>query len=127
MKLKQAKGKVQKFKRGDLVTGHDQSYERSIYKFIEGIGGSKNEGIFEIVSYAGTTNEQIIADLLKQGIAQSLINSKIRGARAYAEFRLATWMEIKISSTRSHKKLLNLLNKLGVLDKLHKRQLYGRQ
>lgn len=84
------------FKVGDLVTGTDRHYERSIYRLEEDLNGEI--GQYMIVSYAGKTD---------------FPNTKAY-ARIHDEFRLADPIEIKKSSTRSHKHLKMLLYLLRV-------------
>jgi hypothetical protein len=100
------------FKLGDLVTGKDRSYERSIYKLVA--QHNDNTGIYEIVSFKGRTNELIVSELLAKGVSQSDINSVTQHLRNHSEFRLATWLEIKRSSTNSHHVLMAFLWKLDV-------------
>jgi len=88
------------FKIGDLVTGTARHYERSIYRLIKDLDG--HEGIYRIVSYKG----KVFKD--------DPSNGKLDYNREHSEFRLPTWMEIKISSTRSHHRLFDMLELLGI-------------
>lgn len=96
------------FRLGSLVTGGDRHYERSIYRLDKDLNGYV--GQYRIISYRG----KVFTD-------DDLANGRLDYQREHAEFRLATWMEIKVSSTRSHHRLFDLLAKLGIRSARNKR------
>lgn len=116
MRLKKQKWmKDPVFKPGDLVTGIDQSYRRSIYRYIgPSPCGTKGKGLYEIESYDGRDNAKIIEKALAAGHTQEQIWSITRHTRMNGEFRLARWIEVKMSSTKSHQRLIELLWALGI-------------
>jgi hypothetical protein len=92
------------FKKGALVTGKNRSYKRSIYKFIKPTA-DPDIGIFEFISLNGQTRKD------HQRMAKQPV-SAYKMPRDYAEFRLATWFEVKSSTTKTHHKLMSVLRRL---------------
>lgn len=83
---------------GELVTGRDRHYERSIYEFIKDEGGG--EGLYKIHAYKGRTDFTQVKEFYN---------------RDHNEFKLATWIEIKCASSRSHIELKNFLSLLKII------------
>jgi hypothetical protein len=94
------------FNIGDLVTGHNRSYQRSIYQ-LESIVDS-NYGIYKFISYKSQTYDELV----RKGYSQGQLFTH----RAHNEFRLATKMEILYSCTKTHARLFIFLYKLGATD-----------
>jgi hypothetical protein len=86
------------FKHGDLVTGIDRTFIRSIYKFIDDIDGDL--GRYEIFAYKGRTDFR---------------NEPTMYNRLHSDFRMATKLEIKKASTTSHIRLKNFLSLLKII------------
>ena len=94
------------FKVGDLVTGIDRSYKRSVYKFIS-TTESDNIGIFEFQSLNGS-----VVDSYKDSKAP---RHTYEFSRLYSEFRLANRDELNENDKyRSSYKLLKLLRLLKI-------------
>lgn len=94
------------FNRGDLVTGLDRSYKRSIYKFLSSTENPEF-GLFEFQSLNGNT----VVMYKMQGFKQS----KFEGVRAYSEFRLAEPFEaLENNRLIARDCVRSLLKKLGV-------------
>jgi hypothetical protein len=95
------------FEPGDLVTGKDRSYKRSIYKILS----STEDPDIVLVEFQslGYKNVQMWKD---NGASQS----SYQFFREYSEFRLATRQEIDESSnTKTQYALIRLLKKLGMV------------
>ena len=101
------------FKSGDLVTGIDQSYKRSIYRYIESTG-QKGISLYEIVSLDGRDYDKERESHRAIGRSEEDIDKIYRRERNDGEFRIATWMEIKRSTTHSLEILVSLLWDLGI-------------
>lgn len=88
------------FRVGDLVTGTDRRYARSIYRIESLIDDER--GMYRIVSLSGR--------VYPKDLENGLFENKHDG------FRLATNMEIKISSDSNHTRycLIRLLSNLGI-------------
>lgn len=103
------KSKFPSYNRGDLVTGKDRSYKRSIYKYI-GPSVDPLYGEFEFVTLGENTAEQYMRG------HRFTDKSAITFRRLFAEFRKATPKEIKKSNqTRARYLLRFLLFRLGIL------------
>lgn len=93
-------GPVCPFKVGDLVTGKNRSYRRSIYKLVR--ADDNSVGTYGIVSFNGQTQ----------------FTSGQTGRRYHSEFRLASAFEVKISASdlaeRAFDKLKFVLDRLNV-------------
>lgn len=74
-----------KFKVGDLVTGKDRSYRRSIYKFLSSTE-SANIGLFEFQS--------LRSDVVERWKDRGAPSHLYRMNREYSEFRKATPGEV---------------------------------
>ena len=96
------------FKPGDLVTGKDRSYKRSIYKMLS-TSENPETGLFEFQSLGPYCVDRYI-DMGSKSVQYQFI-------REYAEFRLANRQEIAVSNrTRSQYRMLKFLERLGILD-----------
>src|SRR5690606_1052831 len=89
--------------KGDLVTGIDRTYERSIYKIID---IEEGRCLVEFVSFRGVTKKQ----WMEQDSSYS--EKDFIRWRSLAEFRPAERMEVLRSSTKAHLHLLYLIRKL---------------
>jgi hypothetical protein len=91
---------------GDLVTGVDRTYSRSIYECVEIIDAV--EGVYKPVAYKGK--------LISAEEAKSYTH-----IRNHNEFRFATKFEYTKASTRSFNRLIGLIFMLGIdaAGKLH--------
>lgn len=96
-------------KPGDLVTGIDRSYERSIYRYLRPGSFDDDSGIFEFVSLAGNT----AVDHLNKNPHKKV--EDLHTVIFYSEVRPATWFEIKKSSSHSLTCLMLLLDRLDIL------------
>jgi hypothetical protein len=97
------------FKVGDLVTGVDRSYKRSIYKYVKSVETFPEEyGWYEFVSLNGN-----VVQMWKDRGADA---TQYLFLRLNDEFRLATPAEINSSNTDvTRYAVRSLLMKLGVL------------
>ena len=95
------------FKIGDLVTGIDRSYKRSIYKMLSSTE-DPDRGLFEFQSLG--------ADVVQRWKDSHSSISQYQMTRKYKDFRLATVDELN-ESTRAQSRyaLQKLLHKLEVL------------
>lgn len=93
-----------KFKVGDLITGIDRSYERSIYLYCGDDPTEPDYGHYRILSYSGRVFDESFGHTINDN----------------ANFRLASNLEILKSATRSHFKLkrlaLMLINRKRIRD-----------
>lgn len=104
-KIKRRQAKIP-FERGNLVTGVDRSYKRSIYKFISDTESSEC-GVFEFQTLA---NDSIMMYKMR-----GYTSSKMQKVRRYDEFRLAEPLEVLESNKlMARDSLRYLLKKLGV-------------
>jgi hypothetical protein len=97
-----------KFKLGDLVTGKDRSYRRSIYKMV-GLSTDPEQGMFEFQSLGN----QVVDAFKNQGSPTTMYIF----LRRYDEFRHATDEEIRSSDkVRAKYRLIYLLGSLKLAD-----------
>lgn len=87
------------FKPGDVVTGIDRSYKRSIYVCVECL--DSQDGMYKPIAYSGR-------------VLPEETSNKYLGMRSHSEFRFASKIEIIRASTRSFESLCSLLSSLGI-------------
>jgi hypothetical protein len=92
---------------GDLVTGKDRSYERSIYR-VTSINNDGINAMFEFIALRGMSQQYYLE---KKGIT---IDDVTELEFTLDDFRVASNIDIAKATTGSHIKLLQLIDKLDI-------------